>query len=818
MIDNKVETKHCPVCDADYPEGDVCPVDGATLIAKWSGDALVGQVLKGTYRICGKVGEGGMGHVYRAVQLPIERVVAVKAIFTHNPSLAPEQVQRFLREARLLSQVNHPNVVHLIDFGNTENGVFYMVMEHLTGRTLESVVGRNKGLPVSAALEIMEQICGGVEAAHAHQIVHRDLKPANIFLHTVGPQAFLVKILDFGIARPLDDALDPLTQTGVMLGSCGYMAPEQITGNGEVDARADIYALGAILYFLLSGEQAYSGKTTRLVLAKQMSQLPDPIDFEALGKRDAADLMPVILKAMDLDPAYRFQTVGEFLEAIEDALPRNGAKGGRRPTGIVIPSTSATGTTVVRAKTPAIGRPAPRPTRSRPTTARPTPAPPTKAPKPAVEEEIVAQAPKETADSAERRIPMPVVALVAVALLVIVSTGWFFLGRNQGAVSGTEKGKPGLAVQGVTDNEIRFGMSAPFSGPAKELGRQMKVGVETYFDSVNDQGGIHGRKLKLISLDDGYTPDRALANVEELNSQHKVFGLIGNVGTPTALKALPYAMDHKMLFFGPFTGAESGNLRASPPARYVFHYRASYAEETAWMVEHLVKMKHIKPEEIAVFAQKDGYGDAGFQGVARAFRKSYGRDQEQILRVGYERNTDDVTEAVEQILRHKELKAVIMVPTYKAAANFIKKLRDANSTLTFASVSFVGSDALANELKPDRKYGEGVIVTQVVPHPDSSASAIINYRELLKKYHPEEAPSSVSLEGFVDAILLAKALERTGPELSTDRLISALESIQDLDLGLGTTLGFKPSDHQASHKVWGTVLDGSFIYQRIDDE
>src|SRR5215468_4800797 len=164
------------------------------------------------------------------------------------------------------------------------------------------------------------------------------------------------------------------------------------------------------------------------------------------------------------------------------------------------------------------------------------------------------------------------------------------------------------AVRGVTDSEIRFGISAPFTGPAKELGQHMKQGIEAAFNAANAKGRVYGRQLRLVAADDGYEPTRTAATMKQLYEKDQVFGLVGNVGTPTAVVALPYALDRKMLFFGAFTGA--GLLRNDPPDRYVFNYRASYSEETAAVVNYLVKVRRLLPEQIAVFAQQDAYGDA----------------------------------------------------------------------------------------------------------------------------------------------------------------------------------------------------------------
>src|ERR1700730_10364046 len=233
----------------------------------------------------------------------------------------------------------------------------------------------------------------------------------------------------------------------------------------------------------------------------------------------------------------------------------------------------------------------------------------------------------------------------------------------------------GPAVRGVTDREIRFGIAGPFSGPAKELGRQMKLGIDTAFNRINDAGGVDGRQLRLIAADDDYEPARTLDAMKQLYEKDQVFGFIGNVGTPTAAVAVPYALERRALFFGAFTGANI--LRNDPPDRYVFNYRASYAEETDSAVRYLAKIRRIPLRQIAVFAQQDAYGDAGYAGVAKAFR-SMGANDGAIVRLGYKRNTVDVDEAVSQLKTQKPpIKAVVMVAAYRAAAKFIEKTRDA---------------------------------------------------------------------------------------------------------------------------------------------
>jgi branched-chain amino acid transport system substrate-binding protein len=387
-----------------------------------------------------------------------------------------------------------------------------------------------------------------------------------------------------------------------------------------------------------------------------------------------------------------------------------------------------------------------------------------------------------------------------------------------------QEGSVNSAVRGVTDSEIRFGISAPFTGPAKELGQHMKQGIAAAFNVANAKGGVYGRQLRLVAADDGYEPTRTAATMKQLYETDQVFGLVGNVGTPTAVVALPYALDRKMLFFGAFTGA--GLLRNDPPDRYVFNYRASYAEETAAVVNYLVKVRRLLPEQIAVFAQQDAYGDAGFAGVEKAIRSLRGGNASPILRLNYQRNTVDVEDAVAQLQQYNaqlqqkkrfQIKAVIMVPTYRAAAKFIEKTRDLYPDMIYTSVSFVGSTALADELTLlGKKYATGVIVTQVVPAVDGHSSLVLDYKSALAKYFPGEAPDYVSLEGYVDASVLIAALQRNGAQLDTERLIGTLENLSDLDIGLGTPVIFSRSDHQGVHKVWGTQLDETGHYQLID--
>jgi len=341
------------------------------------------------------------------------------------------------------------------------------------------------------------------------------------------------------------------------------------------------------------------------------------------------------------------------------------------------------------------------------------------------------------------------------------------------------------------------------------------TGIRTCFDAVNAEGGINGRQLKLVVLDDGYEPDRALANMRTLLDDQKVFGVVGNVGTPTAKVTVPFAVENQCLFFAPFTGASF--LRKVPPERYVYNYRASYMEETAAIVHYFVDIREIPAGKIAVFAQNDSYGDEGYNGVTRALR-TYGVRPEQVLRVSYDRNSIQISDAVETLAaRGDEVQAVVMVATYKPAARFVKQLKDRGISLQFAALSFVGSEAMSEEFREiGAQYAEGVVVTQVVPFYQSSATGVIRYRDMLRRFHPEAQPGFVSLEGFIAAQCLVEGLKRVQGDLTTEHLIDALDSMRDLDLGIGPIVNFGPSKHQVSDHVWGTILDASAEFHPLD--
>jgi branched-chain amino acid transport system substrate-binding protein len=357
--------------------------------------------------------------------------------------------------------------------------------------------------------------------------------------------------------------------------------------------------------------------------------------------------------------------------------------------------------------------------------------------------------------------------------------------------------------------EIVLGMSAVLSGPAETLGKDMRRGVLAGIERANRAGGVKGRNLRLISLDDGYEPWRTGPNMRQLVEKENVLAIIGNVGTPTAIVAVPIAMEKKTLFFAAYSGA--GVLRQNPPERYVINFRASYAEETSAMIDALVDELGVKPEEIALFTQRDGYGDAGFTGSIAALKRHGLKDEKSVVHVRYERNTLAVENAVaDLVLVERQPRAVVMVGAYAPCAKFIKLCCESGLRPLFLNVSFVGSNPLAKELAG---IDATVIVTQVVPHPlDTTAPIVRDYLADLRAFDPHAVPGFGDLEGYIAARILMSALGTIDGQPTRESIVDALEALGDFDLGLGNRLKLAKDAHQASHSVWPTILaNGTFV-------
>ena len=344
-----------------------------------------------------------------------------------------------------------------------------------------------------------------------------------------------------------------------------------------------------------------------------------------------------------------------------------------------------------------------------------------------------------------------------------------------------------------SESKIILGQSAAFTGPAAQLGIQFHQGAKLYFDLVNAQGGVGKRLIEIRNLDDGYEPDRCAENTRKLIADDS-FALFGYIGTPTSLAALPLATQEKIPFIAPFTGAMG--LR-NPFNKVVFHVRASYNDETALIVKQLTTLGLKK---IAVFHQNDAYGKAGLDGVTLALS---GLGLKPVAQATVERNSVEVTKAVKDIVAAAP-DGVVQIGAYKACAAFIRQARKAGYGGTFFNVSFVGTQALADDLG---KEGAGVVVSQVMPSPYSAAKPIAREFAEAVKAHGKVQANFSSMEGFVAAKVFVEGLRRAGSKLSRESLVTGLEAIGSQSMG-GFSVSFGPSDHVASSFVELSMLTG----------
>lgn len=908
-------------------------------------DPLIGKVLQGAYRIDALIADGGMSRIYLAEQISLSRKIAVKMLL---PGFEDKEfIDLFLREARINSQIAHPNVVSVFDFG-ADGDIVFLAMEYLDGGTLESIVEEQGGLTLGNTLWLMEQVCNAVDAAHQLGVIHRDLKPGNIMIARLSGDNTIAKVVDFGISKPMSEADLKHTQMGMVIGTPGYLAPEQIRGQRDIDIRADIYAVGAVLYFLLSGKRPFSGANRNIIMNNQLTGDLRSLTVDDVREADALILQLVIDKAMALEREDRYQTMAEMWADIQtitqqaNAAPQaatasapevmyqlvfNGkvcdgfeidsvkstlAKGFKlKPTqlesmfsgkrivvqknlssdkgeafkkrflrcGALVELEEMPGATVImsQAVPTSVVSNAKTSVKSTPISVAElphsipngTPLGPGSAPRSGVS--LAGRGDRISAASSSSGIHDPRSASgfysnsgfssgVHSGISQIPETEVMHSGIGATPVSGpgtvVEPRKRGLQTlilsvvaglllisgivyaipdwryhvgdlfvyniqgrevpRGVSDHSIRIGLSAAFKGAAKELGRSMQTGIEARFKELNDAGGVHGRQLVLTALNDGYEPELAVANVERfLDPEKGVFAMLGNVGTPTASAILNTILEKQLILFAPLTGADL--LRREPPDRYVFNYRASYADETAAIIKYFVEVKNLAPQQIAVLYQDDQFGRDGLRGVVNAL-DGYGVTLDQIATETYARNSTNVSKAVALMgPKAAEIEAIVIIGTYATSAEFTREMRALDYTGEFANVSFVGTNALAELFQEmGDAMGSGVIITQVVPMFDGYASGTIAYRNALEKYFPSEEPGFVSLEGYIAASIFIEALQNSGRYFDTESFIGSLESIQDLDLGIGSDISYHPSDHQGSKRVWGTVINAEGKVVELD--
>ena len=357
-------------------------------------------------------------------------------------------------------------------------------------------------------------------------------------------------------------------------------------------------------------------------------------------------------------------------------------------------------------------------------------------------------------------------------------------------------GKAG--AQGVTADSITLGQSASLTGPSEESGREMKAGADTYFNAVNDAGGVYGRKIKLLSLDDAGMPDRTKANTLKLLNEENVFALFGYTGTYTINPILPLVEKYKVPFFAPASGDAATR---EPLSRYIYNIRASYFEETEKIVEQLTRRGLTK---IALFYQNDAYGRAGLAGLERALRA---RKSNIHIFGSTDRNSTNVLSSAQTIAK-SGAQAVIISADANTASAFIKEMKKLGSNAQFCLLSSVGAMTVAAQLGD---AGRGVEVSQVVPLPFSDSEPL--GREYLKRIGGPTKASFASLEGYIAASVFVEGLKKTGKVLTRESFLGALDKLGTVDLR-GYRVKFSADNHNGSSLVELTVLGAGGIYKR----
>jgi len=436
--------KACPKCGKEYADATtLCPSDGAVL--RQTTDLLIGQTLAGKYRIEELISEGGMGSVYRGTHVLMDKKVAIKVL---RSSLAADDtiVARFSREAKAASRIAHPHALSVTDFGESENGIVFLVMEYLDGETLKNVIRKEGPMPLNRVVEIMRQVGGALDAAHAEQVIHRDLKSDNIMLMEANGGDW-AKVLDFGIAKIQErvGGYDPgITAPNLIIGTPQYMSPEQCSQSSELDSRSDIYSLGVILYEMLIGHVPFTGESPTAIMMKHLQEKPPSV----LEEREdiPASVGAVVARTLAKNPDHRYQSAGELVDALtkaaEDPVPVPTSKSAVRTDRILVPtspneaplqtgSTDYDEITVVRER-PVVAA------------AATTPVAP------------VAAAPGS--DFNPWRIAIP-----ALAALVLVFTGIFLFTRNSGQTQG-----PGDTQLTADPNSQPVLSASPATGQAEE--------------------------------------------------------------------------------------------------------------------------------------------------------------------------------------------------------------------------------------------------------------------------------------------------------------------------------------------------------------
>jgi ABC-type branched-subunit amino acid transport system substrate-binding protein len=354
-------------------------------------------------------------------------------------------------------------------------------------------------------------------------------------------------------------------------------------------------------------------------------------------------------------------------------------------------------------------------------------------------------------------------------------------------------------------DRLEFGMSTAMSGPTAALGQNHAAGYQAAFLEVNEHGGVHGRQLELIILDDGYEPDRAAANARALIDRG-VLAIVGNVGTPTGVVSRAICENSAVLFYAPFTGA--GALRAAAHRPYIVHYRASYEQELTTIVDALVHSMGVGVDEIAFVTQRDAFGDAGFRAGLTAMKRFGMNRPSKVVHGRYARNTTDVENAVaDLLLAESRVGAVIYVGTHGPCARLLQLMRANGLRQPVATLSFCDAAQVSRQAGSD---GEGMIASQVVPHPSNDTPLARRYRAALDRLNratgADFTPHHVSFEGYIAARLLIEVMTESGTAIRRSSLVTSLRESRRLSWDGGLQLTLSAGDNQASDRVWLTVI------------
>jgi branched-chain amino acid transport system substrate-binding protein len=342
-------------------------------------------------------------------------------------------------------------------------------------------------------------------------------------------------------------------------------------------------------------------------------------------------------------------------------------------------------------------------------------------------------------------------------------------------------------VNGISNNSILLGMSNALTGPASVLGSELKKGSQVYFEQINQQGGIHHRKIKLLSYDDGYEPERAYKNTQKLIYTDKVFALFGYVGTPTSKAVMPIINKEQELYFAPFTGAD---FLRSPVVPTIFNVRGSYYAEVDTQVEYFIKQQ--KYSQVGLFIQADDFGLAVTRGITKSLQQEHIFP---IVNTRFKRNTNQVTSAVNALLR-KNPQVIFCVGTYQPIAKLINQMRSKGYQGKFVTVSFVGAYALAQRLN----NLQGVYVSSVVPSPRSSLLAIVvEYQQAMIKAGFSDF-NHESLEGYINAKVFVEIAKRCGAALNKECFIKQANQL-DIDIG-GLQVRYNKNNHQGMKVIY----------------